>query len=206
MIRALFYLFLICCLVVVLLGATAGWWLVKDNPQKSDAIVVLAGGMTDARYYRGMDLLRAGYGKVMFVDAISDRKVFGHTQAEYAQNFINESAGDLRDRVKVCPIARDSTVSEIEWVTRCIDSVDAKSVLIVTSEAHTRRALSVMQHFEPGYDWSVAATTDPLEFGFKWWQNREWSKMMLAEAERMLWWQLVDRWRDVPHYGKRKKQ
>ena len=202
--RTAFYILGFFLLGVILLGTTAGYWLVKDNPMKSDVIVVLAGG-ADSRFDKGMELLNAGYGKVLFINAISDRKLFGHSPAEYAEAFVKERTSDFGDRVRVCPVEWNSTVSEIQWITRCIDSVGAKSVLVVTSEAHTRRALSVMQKFEPGYDWSVAVSHDDREFGFKWWTNREWAKMMLAEAERMFWWQLVDRWRDVPHYGHRKK-
>jgi uncharacterized SAM-binding protein YcdF (DUF218 family) len=204
MLRKLILVLLCLLLVVVAVGTTAGWWLVKDDPKKSDAIVVLAGG-TDYRFQKGMELLRAGYGKVLFIDAIADRKLFGHTPAEYAERYLRETGADLGGRVRVCPIREDSTISEIEWITRCVDSVGASSVLVVTSEAHTRRALSVMQSYEPGYSWSVAASRDPSEFGFKWWQHRGWAKMMLAESERMFWWQLVDRWREHPHYGARRK-
>ena len=163
--------------------------------------MVLAGG-TDARYMKGLELLRSQYGNVLFVDAISDRKIFGHSPAEYAVPYLKETSGDLSDRVKVCPVEHDSTISEIEWITRCVDSVGAKSVLIVTSEGHTRRALSAMKTYAPGYQWSVAASSDPQEFGAKWWQHRQWAKMALAEWERMLWWQCVDRWRKHPQYGR----
>ena len=202
--KILLYIFLCLGVALVFLGATAGFWLVKDSPKKSDVIVVLAGG-TDSRFDKGMALLKAGYGKVLFVNAVSDRKFFGHSPAEYAEAFVKERAGNMSERVRVCPVEWNSTVSEIQWITRCIDSVGAKSVLVVTSEAHTRRALSVMQKFEPRYDWSVAVSRDDREFGFKWWTNREWAKMTLEEAERMFWWQLVDRWRDVPHYGNQTK-
>src|SRR5690242_430115 len=73
-------------LLIGLLGflLLAGHALVTDHPEKSDIIVVLAGDSIDRRYRHGMELLRAGYGKRLFLDASSDSNYFGHTPAEYA--------------------------------------------------------------------------------------------------------------------------
>src|SRR5690349_10667138 len=75
-------------LAVFLFAAFAGRMLVSDSPERSDAIVVLAGDSQDERYRHGMELLRAGYGKHLFLDASSDSRYFGHTPAEYAQAFL----------------------------------------------------------------------------------------------------------------------
>ncbi len=176
-------------------GAVAGWLLIKDNAQKSDAIVVLDGGGGDARYLKGLELLRAGYGKVMFLDGRADVRMWGHTPADYVATFVKETAGDQVDRVKVCPTHENGTKFEIKYVTKCLDSVGAKSVLIVTSDYHTRRALSTAQKIAPGYQWTVAAATYDPEFNWKWWKQREWAKTFVGEWERLVWWEAVDRWR-----------
>ncbi len=187
-------------LVVVLItfGLFAGRLLVVNAPEKADAIVVLAGGSDDNRYYKGLELLRAGYAPRMYVDALADIQKFGHRETEYAQKFIEESAGPDRVRVKVCGIVGDSTVAETAAVTRCLQTEGAHTVLLVTSEYHTRRALSIFHKLLPGYHISVAAAPD-VRFGVKWWQHREWAKMTLEEWEKLLFWELIERWRAPQH-------
>jgi len=67
--------------------------------------------------------------------------------------------------------------------------------LLVTSDYHTRRALSTFRKKAPGIEWTVASLSDPTEFGVKWWQRREWAKTLVGEWERVVWWHLVDRWK-----------
>ena len=31
----------------------------------------------------------------------------------------------------------------------------------------------------------------------QWWKNREWAKAVFQEWQRLIWWNLVDRWK--PH-------
>ena len=71
----------------------------------------------------------------------------------------------------------------------------AKRILIVTSDYHTRRALSIFRHELPGRSFSVAAAYDPAEFGTLWWTHRQWAKILFDEWIRLVWWNAVDRWR-----------
>jgi DUF218 domain len=174
---------------------TAGRLLVRDSPQKSDVIVVLAGDSFDDRYNHGMELLRAGYAKQMFLDVASDRHYFGRLQTEIATEFIQKDAGDMRGFVSVCPFAEDSTVSEAKYVAICLEPLHPRKVLLVTSDWHTARALSVFNNRLPQYEWSVAAAKDAGMFGVLWWRRREWAKTTLAEWLRVTWWNVVDRWR-----------
>jgi uncharacterized SAM-binding protein YcdF (DUF218 family) len=68
-------------------------------------------------------------------------------------------------------------------------------VLIVTSEFHTRRALSIFRRRLPQYEFSVAAAHDPAHFGTAWWTRREWAKVTFDEWVKLIWWEAVDRWR-----------
>ena len=56
-------IFLLLLLAFLLFARFAGSMLVRDHPEKSDVIVVLAGDSQDERYRRGMELLRAGYAR-----------------------------------------------------------------------------------------------------------------------------------------------
>jgi uncharacterized SAM-binding protein YcdF (DUF218 family) len=71
----------------------------------------------------------------------------------------------------------------------------ARTVLLVTSDYHTRRALSIFGKSLPAYRYEIAAASDPRDFGAQWWRHREWAKTALDEWLKLIWWELVDRWR-----------
>jgi hypothetical protein len=174
--------------------AFAGRLLVVDQPQPSDGIVVLAGGR-DNRYDKGLEMLGKGYGKVLFFDARTDVVQFGRTPFNMGQEFIHNTAGALLAKAKMCPIRGDSTYEETEHIADCLRPTGAHRVLLVTSEYHTRRSFQIVRARLPQYQWSVAAAYNPYDFGVNWWQHREWAKTTLLEWTKLVWWELVDRWR-----------
>ena len=187
---------LILILIAVVFFVKAGSYLVVNNPQKSDAIVVLAGDEADDRYFRGLKLLRQGYGRNMLLDATTTI-TYGHSYTELAADLVARTAGQDASRVVVCPIEGDSTKEESTQVGACLQTLQPvpKSVLIVTDNYHTRRALSIFSNRLPQYRWTAAAADNPYLFGTPWWKHREWAKTYLLEWQKLLWWQLFDRWR-----------
>jgi hypothetical protein len=174
----------------------AGGYLVVNQPERSNVIVVLAGDHNDLRYWRGLELLREGYGQQMLVDASSDR-IYGRTYAEHAADFISRSAGDQGSRVRVCAIANDSTVQEALDIHTCLERFNPapQSALLVTNDFHTRRALSILRSRLPQYRWSAAAVKDTAIFGEPWWRHREWAKTCVYEWQKLVWWKLFESWR-----------
>jgi hypothetical protein len=172
----------------------AARFLVIDQPRPSDAIVVLAGGR-DNRYYKGLELLGKGYGKILFFDARTDVVEFGRTPFSMGQAFMQSTAGRLLGGVRMCPIRGDSTDEEAKHVGDCLRPTGARRVLLVTSEYHTRRAFQIVRARLPQYQWSVAAAYDSYDFGVNWWQHREWAKTTLLEWTKLVWWDAIDRWR-----------
>jgi uncharacterized SAM-binding protein YcdF (DUF218 family) len=189
---------LLVVLVLVAFALFAGRLLVVNAPEKADVIVVLAGGSDDNRYYKGLELLRAGYAPRMYLDALADVRKFGHPETDDAQKFVEESAGPDVTRVKVCGVEGDSTVAETASVARCLQADGAHNILLVTSDYHTRRAQSIFQQLLPGHRTSLAAAAD-VRFGVKWWQHREWAKTTLEEWEKLAFWELIERWRAPKH-------
>lgn len=188
-------IFLLALLATLLFLALAGRLLVTDRPEKSDVIVVLDGDSLDQRYRRGMELLRAGYGRHLFLDASADSSFYGHTPASYAEAFLKEDAKDMASYVSVCPFSENSTITEAYYVGRCLAPLAAKHALLVTSDWHTARALSIFRHKLPQYRWSIAAAHDERLFQTKWWSRREWAKTTFQEWLKVIWWNAVDRWR-----------
>lgn len=183
---------LIPLLILAAVGSQAARFLVVEDPQKSDALVVLA-GETNSRPARGLELLRQGMAPHMFLDVESDDVIYDQRLSDLAQKYLNtlpEAA-----RVSVCPITGLSTNAETDDVRRCLERLGAHRVLIVTSEPHTRRALSTFRRRLPQYQFSAAATHDSTHFGAAWWTRREWAKVTFDEWVKLIWWEAVDRWR-----------
>jgi hypothetical protein len=183
---------LLLTLGILLWGRFSGQWLIVDRPEKSEVIVVLAGDRTDSRYYRGLELLRAGYGDLMFVD-VEDRVRFGEADTGLAERFIRATAGDVQERVRVCPVKVISTVGETGAVRACLGSLRPRRLLLVTNDFHSRRALSVFQNRLPQYTWSIATVPDDYDFRAQWWRKRAWAKTYLLEWLKLGWWMVVDR-------------
>jgi uncharacterized SAM-binding protein YcdF (DUF218 family) len=184
--------FLVVVFIVAALASQAARFLVVDEPENSDAIVVLA-GETNVRPKHALELLRQGVASHVFLDAETRDLIYDQGLIEIARKYVN-GLGEA-NRVSVCPISGYSTIAETNDVSRCLQSVGAHRVLIVTSEFHTRRALMIFRHSLPQYQFNAAAARNPAQFGEAWWTNREWAKTTLDEWLKMLWFEAVDRWR-----------
>jgi uncharacterized SAM-binding protein YcdF (DUF218 family) len=192
--RRILLLPVVLLVLAVFLLAGAARFLIVDQPQRSDAIVVLAGGRDD-RYYKGLQMLNGGYGKILFLDARTDIVHFGRTPASLGGDFIHSAAGADADHVKICPISGNSTQEEATHVSDCLQPTGARRVLLVTSDYHSRRAFQIFRKRLPQYQWSVAAASNNYDFGVNWWRHREWAKTTLLEWTKLVWWEAVDRWR-----------
>jgi hypothetical protein len=177
--------------MLVAFAADAGRLLVVDAPQPSDVILVLA-GETDRRPARALELLDQGYGRRVVIDVPASAKIYGLTQVQLAEKYIQglpEAAS-----VRICPIEGLSTREESHDVEKCLAGEEGSRILIVTSEFHTRRSLSIFRHEVPGKSFSVAAARDETQFGTRWWTHRQWAKTCVDEWLRLLWWTAVERW------------
>lgn len=204
--RALLWLtatFLIVLAVIAGLALKYGASFLRVNhPEYSDLILVLGGGVDDSRYWRGAELMKQGYAGRMVLDAEATDKKFGKSNADLANELL---ASVHAQHTTVCPVYSDSTYGETEDVARCLAPMKVSSVLIVTSDYHSRRAFDIFKARLPGYHWSIAGVYAPYEdhttkrlAGDDWWKNRRWAKTILEEWEKLIWWELVDRWRAQP--------
>lgn len=175
-----------------------GSFLVVDNRQKSDAIVVTQGDSLDAGYWLALRLLKEGYGRELLLDARSNKVFFGRTQAEVAGEFIQKTATGVPGRVRVCAIVSDTTARETYEVDRCLKASSIHSVLLVVDAYHSRRSLSMFSRLLPGYRWSIAAVPKNEEFGEAWWRKRTWIRTAVVQWQHLLWWEMIDRWRFAP--------
>jgi hypothetical protein len=173
-------------------AAKAGSFLIVDAPRPSDAILVLA-GETDRRPQCALELRSQGYGKRIVLDVPNNAKLYEFTQIALAQKYIQDLPQAAS--VSICPIDGLSTKDESKDAEKCLQREGAKSVLIVTSDFHTRRALAIFRREFPGQQYSVGAARNDVEFGSRWWMHRQWAKTFVDEWLRLIWWKAIDQWR-----------
>lgn len=176
---------------LVTFALTAGRILVVNSPQPSDLILVLA-GETDHRPAHALELLHQGFGRRIMIDVPAEARIYEFAQLDLAEKYIHglpESGS-----VTICPIHGLSTRDESHDVEKCIANQPVSRILIVTSDFHTRRALSIFRHELSGKTFSVAASRDAAQFGTRWWTHRQWAKTCADEWLRTLWWSAVERW------------
>src|SRR5207237_9291970 len=119
--------------------------------------------------------------------------IFGFNLLQLAQNYVQSLPQP--NSVAICPVFGLSTKAETQDVAQCLQQTRAKNILLVTSDYHTRRALTIFRHELPKYRFSIAAVNDKQQFGANWWRQRQWAKMNFDEWTRLVWWEAVDRWR-----------
>jgi uncharacterized SAM-binding protein YcdF (DUF218 family) len=179
-------------LLVVALIADSGRFLIVNQARKSDVIMVLAGD-TNLRPARALELLRQGYAPRIILNVPAEARVFQWSEPELAQKYI-EGLPEAQS-ITICSIHGLSTKTEAQDASLCLTQSGARDVLLVTSDFHTRRALSTFEKEVPGHVYSVVATFNADEFGAQWWTHRQWAKVNVDEWMRLSWWELVDRWR-----------
>jgi len=191
--RGKWWLFVLVAFVGLIgFALNAGKILVVNDPQPADVIVVLA-GETDHRPARALQLLDQGYAPRVLLDVPADTKFFEFSEVQLAERYaqgLPEAAA-----VQVCPVVGLSTRDETHDVEKCLARVAGSRVLLVTSDFHTRRALTIFRHKLPGKSFTVAAAHDDEQFGTRWWTHRQWAKTCYEEWLRTLWWSAVDRWK-----------
>jgi len=187
-----FCVLLVLAMLSIFLFRHAASCLIVNAPEHADVIVVLAGGENDLRYWTGVKLMQEGYAPRLILDVLARGQTFGHQDIDLAKEMLDRTTPG---RSAVCPIGESSTYDEAGYLEPCLAAAGAKSVLVVTSEYHTRRSREILRARLPQYHWSFYAAPDPYYFGTRWWTDRQWAKTTLSEWERYVWWDLVDRWR-----------
>ena len=138
---------------------------------------------------RAIELYKQGYGKQIIVDEDASHKFYGRTLAERRQR---ELADDPSIKAVVCPIYGATTSAESIDVARCLDSLSARSVLIVTSDFHTRRALSIMRGRIPSVHWSVASAKTDYDPS-AWWESGSSAETLAEEWMSFIYWKTVEK-------------
>jgi uncharacterized SAM-binding protein YcdF (DUF218 family) len=188
----LFAMLVLVALLLLFLLSRAGSFLVLDDPQRSDVILVLEGSGDTPGFARALELQRQGYGSRVLLNAGVSPGIFGRSEAELAREYLDRSG---QSSTEICPTVGDTLFAEAADVQRCLRPLGASSAILVTGDFETRLTLSIFRKRLPQYRWSVAAASTPNHFAEAYWKHRGWAKTVAQEWEELLWWKLVDQWR-----------
>ena len=199
-IRYFLSLFLVLTLAGILVVPHMGSWLVKDDElQPADAMVILMGSVSD-RVLEAFDLYEAGY--TQFVILPEPYRMGTALQHEYGIEIpINvDIAHDallelgVRDEhIIVLPWGTSSTKDEAVAVRTYLENhPDIRSVIMVTSASHSRRASMIFRREFRKLDHDVQLISRPSQYSsFQargWYRDRQSTKAVLNEYIKTAAW------------------
>jgi len=173
-----------------------GYLLVARNPlpERVDAAVVLQGSMAGerARIATAMAMLqRNSAERVAF--SVPKESYWGEEIAPIARNYIDKNYGaDLASRVDFCETSSvSSTEQEADALSTCIQEHRWKTIVLVTSNYHSRRAGLIWRKSlpkrDPSIQLSVDSVADPDYQPRGWWRQRTYATTWLTESAKLVW-------------------
>jgi uncharacterized SAM-binding protein YcdF (DUF218 family) len=182
--------FIVFCAVLYLvrgpiLRFVAESWIVEDPLGKADALVVLS----DDNFYadratRAAELLREG--KAPLIVASGRRLRPNAGIAELMEHDLVER-GVPKEKIMRLPQDADSTKEEAEAILKFAKEKRWRSVIVVTSNYHTRRARYIFRRvFPQGIAISIASARDGDFDPQHWWEKRKSTKRLTREFAGMV--------------------
>jgi uncharacterized SAM-binding protein YcdF (DUF218 family) len=160
-------------------------WIVEDALDRADAVIVLS----DDNFYadrgtRAAELFREGKAPVIVASGRRLRPNAGI--AELMEHDLVER-GVPRDKILRVNHDADNTLEEAETLARVAKEKKWHSVIVVTSNYHTRRARYIFRRvFPQGTEIRVASARDGDFDPAAWWEKRESTKRLMGEFAGMV--------------------
>jgi uncharacterized SAM-binding protein YcdF (DUF218 family) len=163
----------------------AGDALVEDDgATKADAIVVLGGDAFGTRILRGAELVKAGYASRLLVSGPSDLLGYeSDSSIVYASR--KGYPASMFEAIPL-PAEADSTRGEAQYIGRKLKAEDIKSIDLVTSNYHTRRAAWLWRKINPDLQIHVVPASDPYFSPETWFRTRTGQKTFFMETTKTI--------------------
>ena len=163
------------------------------TPPHGDALVVLQGSIVGekSRIAGAVGLLKRGTASRMLV-SVPRESFWGQSIPPAARAYLERNYGsDVASRVVFCETdaSVNSTEQEAQALDACIREQHWQSVVVVTSNYHTRRAKLIWRrttHNEPNLQLAVQGVADP-EYQLPWWRHRQAAKIWFMETLKLAW-------------------
>lgn len=190
---------LVALLAVVLLWR-GGYWLIKSDPlpPHTEAAVVLQGSIVGqmARVDGAARLLQQGVAARMLL-SVPKQSYWDESVVPMAQRYLENHFGkDVASRVDFCETDPEvnSTGQEAQALSRCIREHGWQSIVVVTSNYHTRRAgilwRKMLRESDLVIHLRMFGVDDPEFQPRKWWSKRLYAKTWVTEFSKLVWVEL----------------
>jgi uncharacterized SAM-binding protein YcdF (DUF218 family) len=160
-------------------------WIVEDPLHKSDAIIVLS----DDNFYadratRAAELYRQGMAPIVVASGRQLRPYAGIAELMVHDLF---ERGVPKNNILPFPQNADSTLEEAEALAGLAAEKKWRSVIVVTSNYHTRRARYIFRHIFPGTVSVAVASAHDGDFDpAHWYEKRKSIKRLILEFGGMV--------------------
>jgi uncharacterized SAM-binding protein YcdF (DUF218 family) len=197
---------------VLALVATLRWGgdlLVAPDPLPAgaDALVVLSGSVRGERARREEALRRLEEGRAgHLVLSAPQVSYWGEWVPDLMRRYVQREYGnELADRVVLCPHNADSTLEEAQALRRCLEERRWRTLVVITSDYHTRRARRIWRQVfaeaRPPVRIFVHGVADGDFEPGDWWRHRRYAKTFLAETTKLVWTYVFERARRAEDSG-----
>jgi hypothetical protein len=164
-------------------------------PDHIDAAVVLQGSVASqkVRVASAMALLQQGSAARVAL-SVPKESYWGEEVAPIARQYLEKNYGsELVSRVDFCETSADvnSTEQEAQALSGCIQEHGWKTIALVTSNYHSRRAGMIWRKTLPKRDPSihllVDGVADPEYQPRGWWCQRVYARTWVLESAKLVW-------------------
>jgi uncharacterized SAM-binding protein YcdF (DUF218 family) len=185
----------VCCFLAMAAAAFFGvgrWLTVEDPLEKASAIAVLSGNMP-LRALEAAKLYREGYAPEIWLTHSTEP---GETLKKMGIPFAGEDFYDTRilmhegvpeAAIRVLDPPIMNTMDEMRVIDKALDGAKSRSVIIVTTKAHTRRTRLLWRRLASAHGRAIvrAASADPFDPGH-WWRTTSDALDVVREILGML--------------------
>lgn len=185
-----------------LLPAAGRFLVVEDAPQKADAIVVLAGSYPD-RILEAVELYKQGLAPRIIICREPDIGAYRRLD-ELGVDFprpsdinrmVAEQLGVPAAAIEILTRGGDSTYAEAHAVFEEVLRRHYRTILLVTSKYHTRRAAEIYRLLAADQVTIVVRPASEDDFrSDRWWEHRTSTRRVIIEYQKLLNFHLFDRW------------
>lgn len=176
--KKLFSAIIISILVVIAIPLIIGYYLSpRDKLEKSDAIVVVSGGETEARIKEGIWLYKNDYApKIIFAGAARE----GDVSNALAMKRIAVKSGIPSSSIIIEENSRD-TEENAKNTTEIIKREGYKTIILSTSPYHQRRAYQNFKNNLPDLKIINWSAKDSKWRKFGWWKTEDGIRLTFSE-------------------------
>jgi len=204
-IRRLILIIIVLCIIQLIasreyiLTALGRYLIYQEPPQKVDVITILGNwGDTIVRARGGATLYNKGFAKKIFLpimekmEGLEEIKKLGISFPENKDLVITvlEGLGIPRSAIETSTKEVTSTRDEAQEVRNVIEKKGYKSIILVTSKYHSRRAFLILRDAVKGNAQiiSVPSTYDSYNPEGWWKREKDWKRVILEYQKLLLYY------------------